>query len=118
MTNELQKLLQEAINKKSTSKNNEEKNKAVNETECDSDEFLTDDDKKKKVVVRESNEKRRACANCTCGLKEEKQVKSACGNCNLGDAFRCAGCPYQGLPPFEEGSEVFFDMEDNEIKKD
>ena len=48
------------------------------------------------------------CADCTCGKKEllegkitteqlEKgQVESSCGKCYLGDAFRCAGCPFRG----------------------
>jgi len=58
------------------------------------------------------------CANCTCGKKElfdsaegvskleTGQVESSCGNCYLGDAFRCAGCPYSGKPAFEAGDKV------------
>lgn len=32
--------------------------------------------------------------------------ESACGKCYLGDAFRCASCPYKGLPAFEKGDKV------------
>ncbi|XP_073420995.1 anamorsin [Dendrobates tinctorius] len=89
----------------------------------DSDDLLDQDDLKKPLPSslrlggcgEGSEKKRTACKNCTCGLAEElensksaapKPATSACGNCYLGDAFRCASCPYLGMPAFKPGEKV------------
>ncbi|XP_073012005.1 anamorsin homolog [Typha latifolia] len=90
----------------------------------DEDSLLTEDDLAKPnlpiVGDCEIGSARKACKNCTCGRAEvEAKVEkleltaeqienpqSACGSCGLGDAFRCTGCPYRGLPPFKLGEKV------------
>lgn len=105
--------------------------------------------------------RRKACKDCTCGLKEQEELElnqqqmlqnsllltmvklaneeamkieeklknkvkfdkgelseidftikgktGGCGSCALGDAFRCDGCPYLGLPPFKPGEAITID---------
>lgn len=93
----------------------------------DSDAVLDEEDLKKpdpaslRAVCGDAATKRKACKNCTCGLAEELEAeqtkkategvdpgekKSSCGSCYLGDAFRCAACPYRGLPAFKPGEKV------------
>lgn len=89
----------------------------------DEDSLLLDEDKAKQNTEAcgdgnsaSKTTKKRACKNCTCGLAEKEATsgkvdtnmasKSSCGNCSLGDAFRCAGCPYRGLPAFKPGDKI------------
>lgn len=65
---------------------------------------------------------KKACKDCSCGLKEQQEVtliepkkefKSSCGSCYLGDAFRCGGCPYAGMPAFKQGEQVSISLMDD-----
>lgn len=101
----------------------------------DEDALLDEEDRKKpsseSLRVCSTTGKRKACANCSCGLAQELEqeasdgiekniqtaleqpTKSSCGSCYLGDAFRCASCPYLGTPAFKPGEKVVLDTSDD-----
>mmetsp|Transcript_293 Transcript_293/g.955 ORF Transcript_293/g.955 Transcript_293/m.955 type:complete len:206 (-) Transcript_293:865-1482(-) len=93
---------------------------ADNDEIIDENELLADEDLPVKEPVQRTRGAggRKPCANCSCGLKEQlensqetaevktEEAASKCGNCHLGDGFRCASCPYLGLPPFKPGEKV------------
>ncbi|KAI9701551.1 MAG: electron carrier [Candelina mexicana] len=110
----------------------------------DEDTLLDEEDLARPIIQPpecrpKAGKRRRACKDCSCGLKEKLDAEDAskrsaadsaldtiklgaddlaevdftvqgkvgsCGNCSLGDAFRCDGCPYIGLPAFKPGEEV------------
>lgn len=70
------------------------------------------------VLNKQRPAKKRQCANCTCSrskVKTEVVPKSGCGSCALGDAFRCDGCPYKGMPAFKEGEAFVFENDLNDL---
>ncbi|KAI9835557.1 MAG: hypothetical protein M1819_002008 [Sarea resinae] len=114
----------------------------------DEDTLLNEEDLARPIIqppecLPKAGKRRRACKDCTCGLKEKLEAEDtskrsaadgqlrtlttmkklgradlaevdftvqgkvgSCGNCALGDAFRCDGCPYVGMPAFKPGEEV------------
>lgn len=88
----------------------------------DEDELLTAEDLERPIPGTNDDCEtgagggRKACDNCSCGRADgvvQKLTKdmienpsSGCGSCSLGDAFRCGGCPYRGLPAFEMGKKI------------
>merc|ERR1711976_779391 len=95
-----------------------------NDKKINPDSLLKEEDKVKPETDKYDcgvslGKKRAACKGCTCGLAEELEdeaknkikenidagkTKPSCGSCYLGDAFRCASCPFAGMPAFEKGA--------------
>lgn len=75
---------------------------------------LIDPNDKYQQLAKENSciTKPKPCKNCNCGRADElknvdtSNLKSDCGKCYLGDAFRCEGCPFRGLPAFEPGQKL------------
>uniref|UniRef100_A0A182M6Q8 Anamorsin homolog n=1 Tax=Anopheles culicifacies TaxID=139723 RepID=A0A182M6Q8_9DIPT len=102
------------------------------EERIDDEELLDEDDKAKPTAeslrVCGTTGKRKACKDCSCGLAEELDAeakgkaltdtttKSSCGSCYLGDAFRCATCPYLGMPAFKPGEKIL--LTDTQMRAD
>ncbi|KAG7387295.1 electron carrier [Phytophthora pseudosyringae] len=96
----------------------------------DEDTLLDDTDEVLQAAKADCDEKvggkKRACKNCTCGLKDEEdkpvmsekdlnKLVSGCGNCYKGDAFRCGSCPFLGKPAFKPGMEqVLLNLDDSD----
>jgi hypothetical protein len=92
----------------------------------DDADFLAPTKKKKDDCEVGKGGQRKACKNCSCGRKEMESSsapktvpadtpKSSCGNCYLGDAFRCASCPYLGQPAFKPGEKVLLNLDSMDI---
>uniref|UniRef100_A0A2M3ZIR8 Anamorsin homolog n=1 Tax=Anopheles braziliensis TaxID=58242 RepID=A0A2M3ZIR8_9DIPT len=102
------------------------------EERIDDEELLDEQDKAKptpeSLRVCGTTGKRKACKDCSCGLAEELDAeakgkaitdpapKSSCGSCYLGDAFRCATCPYLGMPAFKPGEKIV--LSDTQMQAD
>jgi len=100
---------------------------AMNDTAdlIDDEDLLTEEDRVRPEapVAADCSTSRKACKDCSCGraeaeaagapppqltkeMLENPGAEGGCGSCALGDAFRCASCPYRGLPTFQKGVKI------------
>ncbi|KAI6117637.1 cytokine-induced anti-apoptosis inhibitor 1, Fe-S biogenesis-domain-containing protein [Pisolithus croceorrhizus] len=95
--------------------------KACKSCTCGLAELEAEETRKGKVVLLDADgvvevssgetEKQRLLA----AAKAAPKATSSCGSCFLGDAFRCEGCPYMGLPPFNPGEKVEINLSMDDI---
>ncbi|KAK3671856.1 electron carrier [Recurvomyces mirabilis] len=86
-------------------KPNTKRRRACKDCTCGLAERLDAEDKTKRVNADSNLAKLSATDLNEVDFTVKGKVGS-CGNCALGDAFRCDGCPYIGLPAFKPGEEV------------
>jgi len=103
---------------------NEDDEDLINENDLLDEEDMAKPDQASLRVCGTTG-KRKACKDCSCGLAEElsegkepqkKSFTSSCGSCYLGDAFRCASCPYLGMPAFKPGEKI--QLSERQLKAD
>ncbi|KAI1995645.1 electron carrier [Ophidiomyces ophidiicola] len=81
--------------------------RACKDCTCGLAERLQEEDRAKRANADAALETMKLGASDLAEVDFTVQGKvGSCGNCALGDAFRCDGCPYIGLPPFKPGEEV------------
>jgi len=91
--------------------------KACKGCTCGLAELEAEDLKQINVVVLDGSESGAAMAvpqsakeKLVSAAMAAPKATSSCGSCFLGDAFRCASCPYLGLPAFKPGEKVEIDL--------
>ncbi|KAL7948880.1 cytokine-induced anti-apoptosis inhibitor 1, Fe-S biogenesis domain-containing protein [Trichoderma barbatum] len=81
--------------------------RACKDCSCGLAERLEAEDNAKRAAADKALQSVKLAADDLAEIDFTVQGKvGSCGNCSLGDAFRCDGCPYIGLPPFKPGEEV------------
>lgn len=86
-------------------KPNSKRRRACKDCTCGLAQKLEAEDKAKRAEADSNLAKLTADDLAEVDFTVQGKVGS-CGNCALGDAFRCDGCPYIGLPAFKPGEEV------------
>ncbi|KAG1780245.1 cytokine-induced anti-apoptosis inhibitor 1, Fe-S biogenesis-domain-containing protein [Suillus placidus] len=89
--------------------------KACKNCSCGLAELEAEEAKSSKIVLLDSDSAMEVGAGdvakgLIAAAKAAPQATSSCGSCFLGDAFRCASCPYLGLPAFNPGEKVEIDV--------
>lgn len=88
--------------------------RACKDCTCGLAQRLEAEDAAKRATADQNLAKLRADELAEVDFTVQGKVGS-CGNCALGDAFRCDGCPYIGLPAFKPGEEVRLIGEDVQL---